>query len=245
MSHRRLNRRTFVAAAGTTSALVLAGCTDGGGNGANGTDGGNETEDGTGNETDLGDGNETEDNETGNETDTETYALTVTVEDDQGEPVEGATVTVEGDGAGGMMDDGMGNETAGNATDSNETDGNETDDNETGLNETAGNATDSNETDGNETAGNETDGMAGGTDQTWEEETGENGEAEFENLENGDYTVTAEHEGQQTEDEVTIDGSDEELTLTLGEGATGGAGGNETDGNMTDGNESEENTTEM
>ncbi len=50
-----------------------------------------------------------------------------------------------------------------------------------------------------------------------EEETDEDGQAEFEDLEDGEYAVGAEYEGEQAVDEVEIDGADEEITLTLGE----------------------------
>lgn len=179
MSRNRLTRRSFVTAAGTASAIALAGCADSG-------PGGDESED------DPEDGSE---NESGDETgDDETYALTVTVENDQG-PVEGATVTLE---QAGMTGGGEG------------TTGNESD---------------------NETS---TDGGATDIGQSFpmEDETDENGEVEFEELEDGKYTVTAENEGEETEDDVEIDGDDEEVTLTLGEGDTTGnesESGNETD----------------
>jgi hypothetical protein len=189
-----------VTAAGTASAIALAGCADSG-------PGGDESED------DPEDGSE---NESGDETgDDETYALTVTVENDQG-PVEGATVTLE---QAGMTGGGEG------------TTGNESD-NETST-DGIGNESDGgigNESD-NETT---TDGGATDIGQSFpmEDETDENGEVEFEELEDGKYTVTAENEGEETEDDVEIDGDDEEVTLTLGEGDTTGnesESGNETD----------------
>jgi len=200
MSRNRLTRRSFVTAAGTASAIALAGCADSG-------PGGDESED------DPEDGSE---NESGDETgDDETYALTVTVENDQG-PVEGATVTLE---QAGMTGGGEG------------TTGNESD-NETST-DGIGNESDGgigNESD-NETT---TDGGATDIGQSFpmEDETDENGEVEFEELEDGEYTVTAENEGEETEDDVEIDGDDEEVTLTLGEGDTTGnesESGNETD----------------
>jgi len=200
MSRNRLTRRSFVTAAGTASAIALAGCADSG-------PGGDESED------DPEDGSE---NESGDETgDDETYALTVTVENDQG-PVEGATVTLE---QAGMTGGGEG------------TTGNESD-NETST-DGIGNESDGgigNESD-NETT---TDGGATDIGQSFpmEDETDENGEVEFEELEDGKYTVTAENEGEETEDDVEIDGDDEEVTLTLGEGDTTGnesESGNETD----------------
>jgi len=115
----------------------------------------------------------------GDETgDDETYALTVTVENDQG-PVEGATVTLE---QAGMTGGGEG------------TTGNESD-NETST-DGIGNESDGgigNESD-NETT---TDGGATDIGQSFpmEDETDENGEVEFEELEDGEYTVTAENEG--------------------------------------------------
>ena len=200
MSRNRLTRRSFVTAAGTASAIALAGCADSG-------PGGDESED------DPEDGSE---NESGDETgDDETYALTVTVENDQG-PVEGATVTLE---QAGMTGGGEG------------TTGNESD-NETST-DGIGNESDGgigNESD-NETT---TDGGATDIGQSFpmEDKTDENGEVEFEELEDGEYTVTAENEGEETEDDVEIDGDDEEVTLTLGEGDTTGnesESGNETD----------------
>ncbi len=195
MSRRRLSRRKFVAAAGTTSVVALAGCADGG--------------DGNGAEDDEPEDNETEDGDT----EDETYTLTVTVEDGDGEPVEGATVMVME--AGMMEDDGAGNET--DTGEDNETD--------------AGNETADNDTD----AGNETD-TEDGMDTEMEQETDEEGMVEFTELENGEYTVTAESDGQQAEDDVEIDGADEEVTLTLGEdGAGNETGDNETDNETDDG----------
>ncbi|MFB1062879.1 hypothetical protein [Natrinema sp. H-ect4] len=216
MSRNRLTRRSFVTAAGTASAIALAGCADSG-------PGGNESED------DPEDGSE---NESGDETgDDETYALTVTVENDQG-PVEGATVTLEQAGMTGGGEGTTGNEsenetsTAGIGNESDGGIGNESD-NES-ENESDGGT--GNESD-NETT---TDGGATDIGQSFpiEDETDENGEVEFEELEDGEYTVTAENEGEETEDDVEIDGDDEEVTLTLGEGDTTGnesESGNETD----------------
>lgn len=65
--------------------------------------------------------------------------------------------------------------------------------------------------------------------QAQDDETDENGEVEFDGLGDGNYTVAAEHEDAEAEDEVTIQGADEEVTLTLSEDDGGGDDGNETD----------------
>ncbi|MDS0477530.1 hypothetical protein [Natrinema sp. 1APR25-10V2] len=215
MSRKRLNRRTFVTAAGTTTALALAGCADSG-------PGGNESENGT-------------DNQSGNETDggDETYTLTVTVENAEG-PVEGATVTLEEAGMSGAGEDGMGNESG------NESDGGMDNESDGGMDNESSNESDGgmgNES-GNE-SGNETTDIGGGQSFPMEDETDENGEVEFEELEDGEYTVMAENEGEQTEDDVEIDGGDEEVTLTFGDGAGNESEGNESvTGNESDGNSS-------
>lgn len=221
MSRHRLDRRTFVTAAGTVSAIALAGCADSG-------PGGNET-----NNTTDGGG------------DDETYALTVTVENAQG-AVEGAAVTLEQAGTDGVGGDGelgnesgntTGTETGNESTNATAADGPSADNEST--NETMADAGGMGNESGNESGNGTTgDGTAGVGTQRFpmEEETGRNGEVEFADLTSGEYTVIAENEGQRTEDTVTIDSSDEETTLTLGD-----ASGNES-GNMT-GNESANATT--
>ncbi len=216
MSHQRLNRRTFVTAAGTVSALTIAGCASG--------PGGNETE------------NETNDTDAGTD---DTYTLTVVVENGQG-PVEGATVTLEEAGASGMGGDtGMGNE-SGNMTGNESANATTTDgmggENES-TNDTMGDDGEMGNESGNMTGNESGNGTATDDDtavgtQSFpiEKETGTSGEAEFEGLTDGEYTVIAENEGQQTEDTAEIDGSDEEITLTLGDGGneTGNQSTNET-----------------
>lgn len=188
MSRERVSRRTFVAAAGTASTLLVAGCGDGGpGGGGEENDTGAEENDSMNESEDGGVGEEDnesagEDNESANESEEETYTITITVEDQMGEPVDDAIVTVEGEG--GILS-----------------------------------------------------GIFGG-DEEEEAATDENGEVEAEGLENGEYTVTAEgNDGQTGEETVEVDGSDEEVTVTLGEDGednesdndTGIGGDNESD----------------
>ncbi|MBZ6496325.1 hypothetical protein [Natrinema longum] len=213
MSGTQLNRRTFVAAAGTASALALAGCADGGPG-----DEDNETEDGN--------GEPAGDNETDEESGDETYTLTATVQDDQEEPVEGATVTLEEAGVGGMGDEEMGNESENES-------GNES------ANESVTESENESENESANESANETEDGAATQSFPMEDETDENGDVEFEELENGEYTVSAEDGGQEAEDDVEIDGADEEVTLMLGE--DGGAANETEDGNETTGdNETED-----
>lgn len=206
MSHQRLTRRTFVTASGTAAVAALAGC-------ANSGPGGDDNEsDGETNDTD--DGTDTDD----------AYTLTVTVEGDD-DPIEGATVALERAGPG-EMDGGDGG--TGNESD------NETDD---AMGNVSDNETDAggveNESD-NETedggTGNETTTDGEGAAFPMEDETDGDGEVEFEDLEDGEYTVSAENEGEETEDDVKIDGGDADVTLAFGDADTGDDGtGNETE----------------
>ncbi|WP_232833694.1 polysaccharide deacetylase family protein [Saliphagus sp. LR7] len=185
------------------------------------TDAGNETDEG--NVTD-GDNATDEDNESdageGNESDAEDgYSLSVTVETGDGDPIEGATVWLEGDqlATGDAPEEAS---DAGNETSANET-GNETGANETG-NETGANETNaSNETSsGNGTNANET-GNGTDTSSEYENETGGNGTVEFTGLADGEYTVLASAEGYaESEETVEIDGGNTETTITLEEGGS-------------------------
>ncbi len=204
-------RRQMLALSGVAAVSGIAGCSAFGG-GDDGEDP-NETDD-EGNDTnETGETDDTNETDAGNETDEDNstdegnesddtedgYSLSVTVETGDGDPIEGATVWLEGD----QLADGDAPEEAGDA-------GNETTANETG------NETDANETgSGNETAsGGDTD-----TSGEYESETGGDGTVEFTGLADGEYTVLASaEEYADNEETIEIDGDDTETTVTLEEG---------------------------
>lgn len=145
----------------------------------------------------------------GDETD-ETHALTVTVEDRDGRPVEGATVRVTAADGGAEGEDDVRDE------DEDPEDlfldppdeGNEGDENgEDSVTEDGG--------DDGEDGAREPD--------EHEKETDADGVAEFEDLGDGDYEVVAEHDDDEAEGDVTVEGDDEAFAVTLdvdgGEGA--------------------------
>jgi protocatechuate 3,4-dioxygenase beta subunit len=152
MSEHSLTRRRFVELTGTVGVLSLAGCTD---EETNGTEDEPEEDDSDEPIDETGEDDAAEDDPSEDEEDDETYTLTVTVEDESGEPIAGAEVEVD----------------------------------------------DFDEPD---------------------EETGSDGQISFD-LSEGEYTVEAETEGfESSETTVTIDGSNESITLTLAEDDNGG-----------------------
>ncbi|MFC4989316.1 polysaccharide deacetylase family protein [Saliphagus infecundisoli] len=182
-------RRQLLASSGVAALSGIAGCTDfGGDNGNNEPDDTNDSEattdtseenstdeDDENNDTSDGEANETdEDNENG-------HILSITVEDGDGNSIEGATVQLGGD------------ELAGEETTGNETAGNES---------------------GNETANQEAEnGYNGDTDSE--------GQIEFTGLVDGEYTIFASAEDYaESEENVEIDGDDEEVTIVLEEGGS-------------------------
>ena len=143
-----MRRRKFIALTGTaTTTALLAGCTD-----DDDEDPDENGEDPGADENGEDDNGEDDDDENG-----ETYTLTVTVEDEAGEPLEAATVSVE-----------------------------------------------------------DSEGLLEGVfDEEDEGETDADGMVEAD-VEDGEYTVIAEHDEDDAEVDVEIDGADEEITVAFG-----------------------------
>ncbi|ELZ15300.1 blue (type 1) copper domain-containing protein [Haloterrigena salina JCM 13891] len=150
----------------------------------------------------------------------EVHELSVRVEDENGDPL-GAEVFVGDHHSFSNVVARGGPDQEGQSGESQELEpGDDEGGNQTASNETVGNETAGNETVGNETAGNETAGNETASDGVQEEETPADEDApaiaRFDMLEDGEYDLEVWTYGhERVTDTVTIDGEDQEITVTL------------------------------